>query len=599
MLLAKALLLLPVLLLFAACSETGQEKKAEKPTIGSSSQALSSEKPGMVHTWVALQALNIMGPHIPELLDYQGIDRPEVEEPDTQGFKDGEGILDGAGEEDQENSAQYNCVDQLGITGLPIEDLSEYIRKPWCLHFWDPDNPQGGEYGDGLGLYRSNYQRAKMLFNEALDDYISNRKNRAYFNLGRVAHLLTDAATPAHVHNDAHLNDVLGAIVHSWSKDNYETYSRDISVYQSVFVDGGNLHVAEDRVVNDIYQLVQDMPLPVPIPSIPPQDYEPLFNLFWVTAQKAQYFASHDANGNSNYKTISGTALPLGGMTPDYTLWHEEIGWGLIDKTELESCDGNYQSVCNPYEPLIFYNDCLQDERDEYINSRLPLMTRALLPVAIVAVAKLYEIFFAKIAEGNFPDIPWDSWYFQYAYRLKMLNIIKGDDESGLFNGSQNVNRAEFIAMVIRARQQAFLLPGFTGTLDQSLVNPYSDVPENEWYYEPVMLAYQNGIIEGNSSFRPGDALQRDEASKITVNAFDMPVIAERPIEPFPDVPEGAWYTDYVYTLVKKKIIQGYPNKTFGPANSLNRAEAAKIVDLAFEDAKIREAKYILMGGGL
>lgn len=50
----------------------------------------------------------------------------------------------------------------------------------------------------------------------------------------------------------------------------------------------------------------------------------------------------------------------------------------------------------------------------------------------------------------------------------------------------------------------------------------------------------------------------------------------------FYDVNETAWYYDYVEELVSQGVLSGYDNGTFGPEDDLTRAQAAKVVVLAF-----------------
>lgn len=55
----------------------------------------------------------------------------------------------------------------------------------------------------------------------------------------------------------------------------------------------------------------------------------------------------------------------------------------------------------------------------------------------------------------------------------------------------------------------------------------------------------------------------------------------------YDDVPDGAWYTEYVNTAYKAGIMTGDGNGMFRPHDPLKRKEAAKIVALLLE--KIQE----------
>lgn len=48
----------------------------------------------------------------------------------------------------------------------------------------------------------------------------------------------------------------------------------------------------------------------------------------------------------------------------------------------------------------------------------------------------------------------------------------------------------------------------------------------------------------------------------------------------FSDIKENEWFFDFVADFVDRKIIEGYPDGTFKPSASINRAEMAKIVSI-------------------
>ena len=65
------------------------------------------------------------------------------------------------------------------------------------VHFWDPDST----YDAGLtflGSYSSALQTAQARFYQAISYYNVGNKTKAYYWLGRTAHLLQDLSVPAH-----------------------------------------------------------------------------------------------------------------------------------------------------------------------------------------------------------------------------------------------------------------------------------------------------------------------------------------------------------------------------------------------------------------
>ena len=58
------------------------------------------------------------------------------------------------------------------------------------------------------------------------------------------------------------------------------------------------------------------------------------------------------------------------------------------------------------------------------------------------------------------------------------------------------------------------------------------------------------------------------------------------PVKPIPvltDLVEGKWYFEYVQKLLNRRVVEGYPDKTYRPNENLNRAEISKMVTLNFE----------------
>ena len=88
---------------------------------------------------------------------------------------------------------------------------------------------------------------------------------------------------------------------------------------------------------------------------------------------------------------------------------------------------------------------------------------------------------------------------------------------------------------------------------------------QRSWYYDYVEAAVQLGIVSGYTDaagnltgmFGPGDTTNRAAATKILVNAFAVPTTLT-PAAPFSDVPESAWFYDYVTTAYNQSILDGY-----------------------------------------
>ncbi len=92
--------------------------------------------------------------------------------------------------------------------------------------------------------------------------------------------------------------------------------------------------------------------------------------------------------------------------------------------------------------------------------------------------------------------------------------------------------------------------------------------------------------------FRPAGNLTRAETAQIFYNLLKN---QPEPVSGFSDVPETAWYHEAVCALASLKVINGYPNGTFKPSNSITRAEfvtiAAKFGALLETDSSFPDVK--------
>ena len=108
-----------------------------------------------------------------------------------------------------------------------------------------------------------------------------------------------------------------------------------------------------------------------------------------------------------------------------------------------------------------------------------------------------------------------------------------------------------------------------TGTL------PFTDVPENAYYAKAVLWAIQNGIVYGTSStaFSPADTVTRAQAVAFLYRMNGSPRVSV--VNPFDDVPENAYYRDAVVWAYENGITSGTGSAAFSPAGDCLRGQIA------------------------
>jgi hypothetical protein len=125
----------------------------------------------------------------------------------------------------------------------------------------------------------------------------------------------------------------------------------------------------------------------------------------------------------------------------------------------------------------------------------------------------------------------------------------------------------------------------------------FSDVPLSHPNNIAINYVHAEGIVGGYSdyTFRPNNPINRAEFSKILylshvsripqaeLDRLGAPLCELTEDSPFADVPKDAWFRFYVCQLETMGHVDGYPDGTFRPGNSINFVEAAKILANEFD----------------
>lgn len=280
------------------------------------------------------------------------------------------------------DSDEYNLGDDV-IDGSAEEDIVPNSRN----HFWNPDNTTEGTYNDGLDYYfeyDSSYRKALDYWDkQILPLYLKGDINESYYWLGKVAHLLQDATVPAHMHNNEHLGDCAednddeslecytGGAFTNWQGSTYQgqQYNYDNLPNMSSF---NWAEVEPTRAVD--------------------KQHRELFRLFWYTAQKTQYFASDDVDGNNQYVNLSNAQKPF-----PIPLWFED-GITVLNESEYLAQDDETNSGDN-----------------------ITKVANATIPHAMKSVAGLYKLFWDAV------HIDWPTDH--HDYRRTGFTLLKGDME--------------------------------------------------------------------------------------------------------------------------------------------------------------------------
>lgn len=109
---------------------------------------------------------------------------------------------------------------------------------------------------------------------------------------------------------------------------------------------------------------------------------------------------------------------------------------------------------------------------------------------------------------------------------------------------------------------------------------------KNHPYSQAIAELRLNRVINGHpdGSFKPDELINRAEFSKIVMGdhyGMELDLGAKNLEGCFPDVPD-TWFEEVVCLAAQKSIITGHPDGFFKPADTINFAEAAKILTLTY-----------------
>lgn len=105
-------------------------------------------------------------------------------------------------------------------------------------------------------------------------------------------------------------------------------------------------------------------------------------------------------------------------------------------------------------------------------------------------------------------------------------------------------------------------------------VSPFTDVPDGAYYSKAVLWALENGITVGISDTAFAPNRICTRAEIVTfLYRFAGSPEVGAVGNPFADVPDGRYYTDPVLWAVDRKITNGTSENTFSPANQCTRSQ--------------------------
>lgn len=178
-----------------------------------------------------------------------------------------------------------------------------------------------------------------------------------------------------------------------------------------------------------------------------------------------------------------------------------------------------------------------------------------------------------RIHTISYNDVTAGDWFTPDVIYVTLTGLMNGTGDG--FSPNNNINRAQLVTVLYRMAGQ----PEVTGE------NPFTDVPDGQWYTDAVLWAAENNITDGTSetTFSPNNPLTREQMATFLYRFADFET--EEPIEITGDLSgytDADLVADYAVNAmtwaVGEGVISGIGDNTLAPDNTASRAQMATVL---------------------
>ena len=157
-------------------------------------------------------------------------------------------------------------------------------------------------------------------------------------------------------------------------------------------------------------------------------------------------------------------------------------------------------------------------ETDDHIQYLFGYPDRSFQPEANMTRAEAAQMFHNLLEKKsyeittNFSDVSASSWYTTAVNTMGSLGVVSGYGD-GTFRPNKPITRAEFVSMAVK----------FLESPQASTENKFSDVSVEDWFWNAVQAAVEEGWISGyeDGSFRPNRNITRAEVASIVNHVLE------------------------------------------------------------------------------
>ena len=171
---------------------------------------------------------------------------------------------------------------------------------------------------------------------------------------------------------------------------------------------------------------------------------------------------------------------------------------------------------------------------------------------------------------NTFTDVKEGDWFYDPIFWAGKNGIVSGTQ----FNPTDPTNRGQALTFLWRAAGKP--APNLK-------VSPYADVKEDDYFYQPVLWGFENGLISTaeDGKFHADGTLTRAQAVTFLFRAVDgKPSGSQRS---FADVTPDNWYFDPANWALENGIVGRGDDWSFHPDDTMTRAEFVTLLYRAYD----------------
>ena len=182
----------------------------------------------------------------------------------------------------------------------------------------------------------------------------------------------------------------------------------------------------------------------------------------------------------------------------------------------------------------------------------------------------------AKVTD-IFSDVIKGEWYVdsvQFVYDRGIMSGMLG----GIFGTKDVLTRAQFVTV----------LHNMEGKPEMEYTEQFTDVPDDEWYTQPILWAYENKITAGVDAklFGTNNKITREQLATMLYKYANYKeyttTVDTKALENFPDTKEVSdWAEEAMQWAVTNKVMQGKKaskGNILDPKGEATRAECAQMI---------------------